>query len=71
MGGTGVVMGQYKNRIYWANMAGSTNSAHLQTNMIIALRLQGFKGTLNDNLRAFFMKEFGIDDISEGTKIYL
>ncbi|ODA41241.1 hypothetical protein [Desulfosporosinus sp. BG] len=71
MGGNGIVTSQLKNRIFWMNMAGETNPVCIQSNIIIALRKQGYKDTLNDMLRAFFLHEFGINDLTEGLLIYL
>ena len=71
IGGNDLIMSQYKNRVFWMNAAGNTNPSCVQTNLIVALRLQGYKGDLNDMLRAFYLHEFVIDDLTEGLAIHL
>lgn len=69
--GNDIVMSQLKNRIFWMNAAGATNPSCIQTNIIIALRSQGYKGGLNDLLRAFYHDKFGLSDLNEGLLIFL
>ncbi|MHB8073934.1 hypothetical protein [Desulfosporosinus fructosivorans] len=71
MGGNGIILSQWKNRVRWMELAEATNAEDLQNNIITALRKLGYKGAVNDMLRAYFMDVYGISDITDGLAIHL
>ncbi|HEY8911028.1 MAG TPA: hypothetical protein VIM51_12225 [Desulfosporosinus sp.] len=46
MGGNELILSQWKNRIFWQNMAGASTPNDLTMNIVTGLRLNGYTGTL-------------------------